>query len=89
MDKPRYLYTSLAGLPARRKAAGYTQERLAAELGLSRQSVISWEGGSSWPSAALLPVIADLLLCSIDELYVAPETGCNASETAAEPQEAS
>ena len=32
MEKPRYLYTSLAGLPARRKAAGYTQERLAAEL---------------------------------------------------------
>ena len=48
-----------------------------------------WELGLAWPSAALLPAIADLRLCSIDELYVAPETGCNASETAAEPQEAS
>lgn len=89
MEKPKYLYASLAGLPARRKAAGYTQERLAAELGVQRGALSMWELGLSWPSAALLPAIADLLLCSIDELYVAPETGCNASETAAEPQEAS
>lgn len=72
MDKPKYLHTGLAGLPARRKAAGYTQEALAAELGVTRPALAAWETGRAWPSAALLPAMADLLLCSIDDLYVAP-----------------
>lgn len=64
---------SLEGLPARRKAAGYTQEALAAALGVTRPALAAWETGRSWPSAALLPALADLLLCSIEDLYAGPE----------------
>lgn len=73
----------LLGLPARRKAAGYTQERLAAALGVARSALAMWEVGASWPSASLLPKMSDLLLCSIDELYQAPEdASCNAAPDA-------
>lgn len=59
----------LLGLPPRRKAAGFTQEALAAALGVPRVTLTMWETGRSWPPAAILPAIADLLLCSIDDLY--------------------
>lgn len=76
-------FTGLLGLPARRKAAGYTQERLSAALGVTRVALAQWETGRAWPSAALLPKMADLLLCSIDELYEAPEdASCNADPEA-------
>lgn len=50
-----------------------TQEQLADSIGVTRGAVGMWEIGKCWPSAALLPQIADLLLCSIDELYTRPE----------------
>ena len=65
----------MAGLAPRRTAAGMTQETLAAQLGVSRAVVSMWECGCSWPPARLLPQLADALLCSIDELYRAPEGG--------------
>lgn len=58
-----------AGLVRRRKAAGYTQETLAEALEVTRSALAAWETGRAWPPAALLPSIADLLLCSIDDLY--------------------
>lgn len=61
------------GLKYYRRRAGLTQEQLADSLGVTRGSVGMWEIGKCWPSAALLPKIADLLLCSIDELYTRPE----------------
>ena len=67
-----YLCKGLQGLPARRKAAGFTQEEFAEALGVTRSALAAWETGRAWPSAAILPQIADLLLCSIDELYKAP-----------------
>ena len=67
-----YLCKGLQGLPARRKAAGFTQEAFAEALGVTRSALAAWETGRAWPSAAILPQIADLLLCSIDELYKAP-----------------
>lgn len=63
----------LAGLAPRRKLVGLTQAQLAEALGVERATVTMWEIGSNWPSARVLPQIADLLLCSIDELYYAPE----------------
>lgn len=72
--------TGLLGLAERRKAAGYTQQSLAQLLGVERAALGMWEIGRSWPSAALLPLMADLLLCSIDELYEPPkDPGCNGS----------
>ena len=63
----------MEGLKYYRSRANMTQEQLAEQLGVTRAAVGMWEIGRSWPSAALLPQMADLLLCSIDDLYHAPE----------------
>ena len=64
-----YFPKSLAGLASRRKNAGYTQQSFADAFDVGRTTVAMWETGDSWPSARLLPAMADLLLCSIDDLY--------------------
>ncbi len=51
-----------------RKEKGLTQEELAESVGVSAQAVSKWELGSL-PDAALLPVIADVLGVSIDEMF--------------------
>lgn len=63
----------LAGLAPRRKAAGMTQAQLAAAVDVERAALAMWEIGASWPSARLLPGLADVLLCSIDDLYEEPD----------------
>ncbi len=63
----------LEGLAPRRKAAGMTQAQLAEAIGVERPALAMWEIGASWPSARILPALADVLLCSIDELYIAPD----------------
>lgn len=50
-----------------RKKAGWSQEELAAQLGVSRQSVSKWEGAQSacscfWWRAAALPSSAAVLI---------------------------
>ena len=70
----------MAGLAPRRKLVGLTQAQLAEALGVERATVTMWEIGSTWPSARVLPKIADLLLCSIDELYYAPEADARSDE---------
>lgn len=75
-----YLCKGLQGLPARRKAAGFTQEAFAEALGVTRSALAAWETGRAWPSASILPQIADLLLCSIDALYKLPDTEPGAAE---------
>ena len=75
----------MAGLAPRRKAVGLTQAQLAEALGVERATVTMWELGNSWPSARVLPQIADLLVCSIDELYYAPEAEETSSAAAAAP----
>lgn len=52
---------------ARREAA-MTQEQLAQELGVSAQAVSKWENGQSYPDITLLPKLAALFRCSVDEL---------------------
>lgn len=59
----------LRGLEPRRKALGMTQQDLAEKLFVNRAAVAMWETGTALPRAALLPTIARLLQCSIDELY--------------------
>lgn len=51
-----------------RKSKKLTQEQLARELGVRRSTVAMWENGSSQPRTALLPKLADILGCTVDEL---------------------
>lgn len=71
---PKIITQGLVGLAPRRKAAGYTQAALAGALGIERGRLANYEVGTSWPSASMLPAMAELLNCSIDELYERPET---------------
>jgi len=56
-------------LAALRKAAGFTQIELAAELGISQRMISYYESPDATPPANLLPQIAAALGVSIDELY--------------------
>jgi transcriptional regulator with XRE-family HTH domain len=51
-----------------REAAGYTQQELAAEVGVSRRMIAYYEGQSEHPPTTLLPVIAKTLGVSTDTL---------------------
>ena len=57
-----------ARLAAMRKAAGFTQEQLAAELGISRRRIAYYEAESDHPPAGLLPKLAQALNTTVDEL---------------------
>jgi transcriptional regulator with XRE-family HTH domain len=62
-----------ARLKALRKAAGFTQEELAQEIGVSRRMIAYYEGETEYPPTALLPKIAQALKISADELLgIAP-----------------
>jgi putative transcriptional regulator len=56
-------------LAARRAALGWSQGRLAEELGVSRQTVISLEKGRFDPSLPLAFRIATLFGCRIEDVF--------------------
>lgn len=58
-----------ARLASLRKAAGFTQIELAAELGISQRMVAYYESPQSTPPANLLPQIATALGVTIDEMF--------------------
>src|SRR5258705_11950702 len=68
----KYAHPEGEGFGARlaqlRKAAGYTQEQLAIELGISRRRVAYYEAESDHPPASLLTDLARVLNTSTDEL---------------------
>ena len=51
-----------------RKSAGLTQEQLAAEVGVSRQTVAKWESGETSPDLEHAAALADALGCTVDAL---------------------
>ncbi|MFT4134952.1 helix-turn-helix transcriptional regulator [Microbacterium sp.] len=53
----------------KRAAAGWSQQRLADELGVSRQTVISIEKGRFDPSLPLAFGIAAIFECRIEEVF--------------------
>lgn len=53
----------------RRMALGMTQAELASQLGVNPSSVAKWETEKAFPRSDMLPKIAQLLGCTIDELY--------------------
>ena len=57
-------------IAALRKKNGFTQEELAARLGISAQAISKWENGHTLPETAMLPLLAELLECSIDSLLI-------------------
>lgn len=57
----------------RRKARGMTQQQLASELGVSRQTIISLENGKYNPSILLAYSIARLFGERIEDIFIFEE----------------
>lgn len=57
----------------RRKARGMTQQQLASELGVSRQTIISLENGKYNPSILLAHNIAQLFGAQIEDIFIFEE----------------
>lgn len=55
-----------------RENRGFTQEDLAARLGVSRSAVAMWETGQNIPPTKYLVAIAEALECSVDTLLGKP-----------------
>ena len=51
-----------------RERKGVTQHELAVELAIDQSTVSLWESGKTHPRAKLLPKLALLLGCTVDEL---------------------
>lgn len=59
----------MKSIKSRRERIGLTQAHFAENLHVSRATVAMWETEKSYPRADLLPKIAKLLGCTIDDLY--------------------
>ena len=57
----------------RRRERGMTQQQLAAALGVSRQTIISLEGGRYNPSLLLAHAIARLFGTQIEDIFLFEE----------------
>lgn len=65
-----------------RSRAGITQEQLAEQLGVSRQSVSKWESGTSFPEMDTLLRLCDLYAVSLDLLLRGDLKSAEVSDTA-------
>lgn len=65
----------MKGIKRLREAAGLTQGALAEMVGVDRTAVVKWESGSAFPSSAKLPKIAEVLRCSISDLFAEEKAG--------------
>lgn len=52
-----------------REKAGLSQEKLAAEAGVTRQTIISIEGGRYVPSLELALALAKRFKCRVEDLF--------------------
>ena len=55
-----------------REKRGLYQSQIAEAVGVSIAAVCKWETGAAEPRSDKLPVLADLIGCTIDELYGRP-----------------
>lgn len=51
-----------------RKRIGFSQERLAEEIGVSRQAITKWESGTSFPELEKIVLLSELFQVPIDYL---------------------
>lgn len=72
-------------LPRARKARGWSQEDLAARVGVSRQAVSKWEMGDAAPDLQKLVALADALDMSLDTLCGREPPAPAAADTADPP----
>lgn len=56
-------------LKALRERVGLSQTEVAKALGVQQTTVSMWETGDNMPRAALLPQLAELYQCTINDLY--------------------
>lgn len=54
-----------------RKSKGYTQAALAEALGVDQSTVCLWEKGKTCPRAEIAYRLAELLGCTLDEVFQA------------------
>ncbi|MBS6701488.1 MAG: helix-turn-helix transcriptional regulator [Clostridiales bacterium] len=59
----------MTAIKSLREKIHLTQENVASQLGVGRTAVSMWENGSSQPRADILPELAKVLQCKIDDLY--------------------
>ena len=52
-----------------RERAKLTQKDLAVEMGMDRSAIAKWETDAALPTADKLPKLAQVLGCTIDELF--------------------
>lgn len=52
-----------------REALGWSQDRLAAEVGVTKATVSAWENGKKWPESPRLPEISRALRTGLDALF--------------------
>lgn len=57
-----------------REKAGMTQKQLGRLLGLGQSAIAMWENGERRPRAEMLPELAKVLSCTIDQLYGLQDT---------------
>ena len=55
-----------------RRRAGITVAQLAERLSVTRATIYFWEQGRYLPNAGLLPELAEILGCTIDDLFTEP-----------------
>lgn len=51
-----------------RRRSGITQEKLANQLGVSRQAISKWESGETLPEVTTILQLAELFSCKLDDL---------------------
>ena len=56
------------GIKQKREQAGMTQAELARQLNIDQSTVCLWETRKTMPRAGLLPKLAKIFNCTIDEL---------------------
>ena len=66
-----------AKLKDARRNVGMTQERVAEELGVSRQSISNWENGRTYPDIVSVVKMSDLYNISLDALLKEEKTVSN------------